>query len=368
MQRRHWLKLLLLAGMLPGLPRPACAAAPSFPTVVPRPLVFPRDHGAHPEFRTEWWYVTGWLETAADDAFGFQITFFRSRTLHDPANPSRFAPHQLLFAHAALAQPRLGRLVYDQRAARVTRDDPSASFAVMDTDLALSGWRLQRMPAGHYDARIDAEAFTLDLRCAPTQPLLLQGQGGYSRKGARPQQASYYYSQPQLAVNGAVVRDGTRSAVSGHAWLDHEWSSQVLDEAAAGWDWVGIDLDDGGALMAFRIRARAGEASLWAVARLRTAQGVERSFGPDEVRFEPLAHWLSPRTGTRYPVRCRLTLGNGADVLRYEIEPLLEDQELDARRSTSAVYWEGAVTLLAEGRRRGRGYLELVGYHRPMRL
>lgn len=368
MRRRQWLKLLLLAGMLPELPRLSRAAAPSFPTVVPRPLAFPRDHGAHPEFRTEWWYVTGWLETAVDEALGFQITFFRSRSLHDPANPSRFAPHQLLFSHAALAHPRLGQLLHDQRAARVVRDDPSASFAVTDTDLILAGWRLQRAADGHYVARIDAEAFALDLRFAPTQPLLLQGQGGYSRKGTRPQQASYYYSLPQLAVAGSIVQGGERSAVRGSAWLDHEWSSQVLDESAAGWDWLGINLDDGGALMAFRIRPRSGEASLWAAARLRSGDGRERSFGPHEVRFEPLAYWLSPRTGTRYPVRCRLTLGNGADALRFEIEPLMEDQELDARRSTGAVYWEGAVTLLAEGKRRGRGYLELVGYHRPMRL
>lgn len=365
MERRRWLKALLLSAMLP---RRLFAAAPSFPAVEPRPLAFPRDHGAHPQFRTEWWYLTGWLETAAAEALGFQITFFRSRTTHDPANPSRFAPHQLLFAHAALARPRLGHLLHDQRAARVVRDDPAARFSLADTDLILAGWQLRRTPEGHYEGRIDAETFALDLRFSPTQPVLLQGEGGYSRKGARPQQASYYYSQPQLVVSGSVVQGGERLEVGGRAWLDHEWSAQVLDESAAGWDWVGIDLDDGGALMAFRIRARAGEASLWAAARLRTAGGREFSFGPDEVRFEPEAHWLSPRTGTRYPVRYRLTLGRGADALRYEIEPLMEDQELDARRSTGAVYWEGAVTLLGDGKRRGRGYLELVGYHRPMRL
>ncbi|MFN3883580.1 MAG: lipocalin-like domain-containing protein [Rhodocyclaceae bacterium] len=368
MKRRHWLGMMCGTALWPMLPSRLLAAAPAFPTVMPRPLVFPRDHGAHPEFRTEWWYLTGWLESPARETFGFQITFFRARTAHDPANPSRFAPHQLLFAHAALSRPRIGHLLHDQRAARMIRGDSAVAFSASDADLRLADWHLRRRPDGVYEAQIDAKTFIFDLRFTPTQPLLLQGEGGYSRKGARPEQASHYYSLPQLSAAGTVVQERERLAVGGRAWLDHEWSSKVLDAAAAGWDWVGINLDDGGALMAFRIRPRTGETNLWATARWRDRDGNERSFGPDETSFEPMAYWLSPRTGTRYPVRCRLTLGSGAEALHFEIEPLMEDQELDARRSTGAVYWEGAVMLLAEGKRRGRGYLELVGYHRPMRL
>lgn len=366
MQRRRALEMLLVAGALPVLPGHPRAAPPAFPVVVPRPLVFPRDHGAHPEFRTEWWYITGWLD-AAGEALGFQVTFFRSRTTHDPANPSRFAPHQLLFAHAALACLQSG-LRHDQRAARVVRDDPAAAFSVTDTDLVLAGWQLRRQPDGSYASRVAADAFVLDLRFVPTQPLLLQGLGGYSRKGSQPDQASYYYSLPQLAVTGTVATGREKRAVKGRAWLDHEWSSKVLDDVAAGWDWVGINLDDGGALMAFRIRPREGDTPLWATAKQRGADGRERNFGPEAVRFETLATWRSPRTGTTYPVRSRLILGSGASVMRFDIEPLLEDQEIDARRSTGAVYWEGAVTLTEAGQRRGRGYLELVGYHQPMRL
>ncbi len=365
MRRRRLLQWLLLGGGLPfGDLR---AAPPEFPVVVPQPLRFPRDHGAHPDFRTEWWYVTGWLE-AGGEPIGFQVTFFRSRTTHDPANPSRFAPHQLLFAHAALARAADGRLRHDQRAARVVRGDTAASFSRDDTDLRLEGWSLRRTAQDAYLARIDGAGLRLDLRFAPTQPLLLQGDGGFSRKGPQPEQASHYYSRPQLAVGGRIATDGDWLPVSGRAWLDHEWSSQVLDAEAAGWDWIGINLDDGGALMAFRIRPRSGAAVRWAAARLRTADGRERSFGSGELRFEPLATWRSPHTGTVYPVRLRIELGSGSSALRYEIEPLMEDQELDARRSTGAVYWEGAVSLLADGQRAGRGYLELVGYHRPMRL
>ena len=367
MQRRRMLEMLLLAGALPACPGRLHAAPPVFPDVVPRPLAFPRDHGAHPSFRTEWWYITGWLE-AGGDPLGFQLTFFRSRTAHDPANPSRFAPHQLLFAHAALARPKAHRLIHDQRAARLVRDDPVLRCADADTDLLLDVWQLRRLMDGRYAAQIAGADFALDLHFAPTQPLLLQGEGGFSRKGPRPEQSSYYYSQPQLAVTGHVSIANERLAVGGRAWLDHEWSSQVLDDAAAGWDWVGINFDDGGALMAFRIRPCVGETPRWASARLRMPDGRERSFGPEAVRFETLATWRSPHTGTSYPVRSRLTLGSGTSAMRFDIEPLLDDQELDARRSTGAVYWEGAVTLTESGQRRGRGYLELVGYHQPMRL
>lgn len=367
MRRRRLLQWLALAGLAPALPGRLSAAAPVFPAVAPRPLVFPRDHGAHPDFRTEWWYATGWLD-AAGEALGFQITFFRARTGHDPANPSRFAPHQLLFAHAAVARAAEGQLRHEQRAARMVAGDAAVRCAEQDTDLELQGWRLRRDAAGVYAVRAEGGTVAFQLDLAPTRPLLLQGEGGYSRKGPLADQASHYYSRPQLAARGRVRLAGRWLPVAGSAWLDHEWSSRVLDADAAGWDWIGINLDDGGALMAFRIRARDGGPDRWAAARLRQADGRERSFGPDAVRFEPQGAWRSPRTGAVYPLRSRLTLGSGPTALRCEIEPLMEDQELDARPSTGAVYWEGAVTLLAGGRRLGRGYLELVGYHRPMDL
>jgi predicted secreted hydrolase len=367
MERRRILRLLACAALGPALPTRALAGAPLFPAVVPRPLVFPRDHGAHADFRTEWWYVTGWLD-AAGEAIGFQVTFFRTRTGHDTDNPSRFAPHQLLFAHAALAQRAAGRLRYDQRAARVVRDDPATRFGSLDTDLALQGWRLRRYADGHYETAIDGQGLQLELVLTPSQPLLLQGDGGFSAKGAQPDRASYYYSQPQLTVGGRIALAGRRLTVSGRAWLDHEWSSQVLNADSAGWDWLGIDLDDGAALMAFRIRARGGDEVRWAAARLRQADGRARSFGPGEVRFEPLTRWRSPRTGTVYPVAGVLTLGQADQALRFEIQPLMADQELDARLTTGTVYWEGAVSVLAGGRKCGSGYQELVGYYRPIRL
>jgi len=150
----------------------------------------------------------------------------------------------------------------------------------------------------------------------------------------------------------------------GTGWLDHEWSDAILDPRAAGWDWIGMNLDDGGALTAFRIRARAGEAPVWAYASLRDAGGTLVVFGPDEVAFSALAEWRSPRTGATYPVAQRIRVGSRS----FDTQPLMNDQELDSRATTGAVYWEGASTLLEAGRRIGRGYLEMTGYVEPMRI
>jgi predicted secreted hydrolase len=333
--RRRAFLLALLAAPL------ARAAEVDYPAVVRgRRLRFPRDHGAHPEYRTEWWYATGWLERGGAP-LGFQVTFFRARPQWASANPSRFAPRQLLLAHAAIADPRHGRLKHDQRAARSAFELAGAATAT--TDAWIDDWRL-RLEGGAYRARIAAREFTLELALEPPGAPVLQGQGGYSRKGPRPAQASYYYSRPHLAVQGAL--DG--AAVRGSAWLDHEWSSEYLAPEAAGWDWCGLNLEGGRSLMAFRIRDRSGGAF----------------HAPPGVAFEPLRTWRSPRTGVAYPVAMRVQ----ADGASYELEPLMDDQELDARASTGTIYWEGAVRAKREGRDVGRGYLELTGYGEPLRM
>ena len=201
------------------------------------------------------------------------------------------------------------------------------------------------------------------LALRPDGPPLLNGAAGFSRKGPDPRQASYYYSRPRLAVSGSVSLDGREQTVAGSAWLDHEWSSELLPEGAQGWDWVGINLDDGGALMAFRMRGTDGRA-LWAAATLQAGGGAAQVLAPEAVAFEPGRTWRSPRTGIVYPVTWRLQVGARA----FELAPLLDDQELDSRGSTGAVYWEGAVRLLEAGRERGRGYLEMTGYGDRIRV
>jgi len=321
---------------------------------------FPRDAGAHPAFRSEWWYVTGWVRDGDANRFGIQITFFRNRPRVAESNPSAFAPRQLLFAHAAIADPRHGRLRHDQRAAR---EGFELAGAAEDTTAAwIDDWSL-KLVGDVYVAAVATRDFRFELRFASTQPALLEGDGGFSQKGRSSENASYYYSQPQLAVSGKVAIEGRDADVTGTAWLDHEWSSAALAPEASGWDWIGINLDDGGALMAFRMRDRSG-APIWAGGTFRAPDRPSRSFEPAEIGFTAERRWRSPRTGIEYPVAMRVSAGGE----EYALEPLMDDQELDARASTGTVYWEGAVRALRGAREIGRGYLELTGYGKPLTL
>ena len=327
----------------------------------PKQLQFPRDFGSHPDLRTEWWYITGHATSDKGRVFGFQVTFFRSRVEATQAMRSHFAAKQLVFAHTALTDLEGRTLLHDQRMARTAGGQAFASET--DTDLRLRNWSLVRRD-GQYHALIAAEGFTLDLQFTPTQPVLLQGDKGLSRKGPEPAQASYYYSVPQLATQGRIVLQGRSLAVKGTAWLDHEASDALMHPEAVGWDWIGMNLDDGTALTAFHLR-RADGSTLWAGGSLRTAAGVLRVFQANEVRFEAQSHWLSPHTQARYPTRWRVHTPAGS----FTVQALLDDQELDSRSSTGAVYWEGLSDLLgAQGQRVGRGYLEMTGYAAPLKL
>lgn len=352
MLRRVCIVLLLIA-----LP----AGAGDYAEVIEdKRLEFPRDHGSHPDFRTEWWYVTGWLKAGDGREVGFQVTFFRVRPRPADANPSRFAARQILFAHAALADPGTGHLLHDERVAR-------AGFGLAEakegtTDVWIDDWSLSKQ-GENYGARIRTGEFSLDLTLEPTQPVLLQGKGGFSQKAANARHASYYYSEPRLAVSGLLGRGGGSEAVSGSAWLDHEWSSEIMPQGAVGWDWVGLNLHDGSALMMFRMRDADG-GTLWAGGTLRPRDGDPRALRPEEVAFVPLRRWRSPRTGATYPTSMRLRAGP----LEFELHPMFDDQELDSRRSSGTVYWEGAVRAMESGREIGRGYLELTGYWKKLTM
>lgn len=346
----------LLTAAAPGKP-----VLPVFPEVRGgQTLTFPADHGSHPDYRTEWWYVTGWLKTEDGRDLGFQVTFFRSRLSVDQRNPSAFAPKQILFAHAGLSDPKLGKLLHDGRMARQGLGLAEASTT--DADIVIDDWRLKRGADGRFIAKATGADFTLDLAFTPSQPVLLQGDRGFSRKGPLPAQASHYYSLPHLKVSGTVLQGRKRVKVSGEAWLDHEWSSTLLDPKAVGWDWVGLNLDDGGALTAFRVRDADGNA-LWAGGSLRAPDGATLPLGPKDVTFTTERIWRSPRTGGRYPVQRELIVRTPGGDRRWRLAPLFDDQELDSRRTGGPVYWEGAVR--APG---ARGYLELTGYVSPLKM
>ena len=437
--RRRWLAALAVNAAWPSVgavtgraatdagqgtashPRPGSAPVPvaphpgagSDPVRRGRPLVFPRDHGAHPGSRIEWWYATGWLGPNPQDdraLVGFQLTFFRARTGLGDAMASRFAPRHLLFAHAAVSEIGAQRHRHAERLARwAGPGDPSTRqrASLHDADLAVGGWWLRRetssvalngtpngaphgVPETIWRTRIEGEGFGFTLNLARTQPVLLQGEAGFSRKGPEEAQASHYLSEPQLAVRGELVRDGRPQAVEGRAWLDHEWSDELLHPQAVGWDWIGINLLDGSALTAFRLRRADGRA-LWAggswrgPTSLRSARSTAPSapptspaaaarpppptaaaqaFAPDEVQFEPRRRWRSPRTGADYPVEWTVITPAG----RHTVRALMDAQEM-AGGATGTVYWEGLSELLdTRGRRVGLGYLEMTGYAGPLRL
>lgn len=378
--RRHVLHVLGLA-----LTHPASVLASlgadqhGFAAVIPDPrLEFPRDHGAHPDFRIEWWYVTAWARAAQRDGhtedIGIQITFFRVNTGWQRAHKSRFAARQLLFAHAALALPQEARLITTERAARMHQSLASAEQS--DTRLMLDRWRFERHADDRYQIAIDDSRFSLTLTLKASHAPLLQGVAGFSQKGPQPAQASYYYSRPHLTLAGSLEyrssnsRDPMRqrtgiAELQGQAWFDHEWSSELLDERAQGWDWVGLHFNDGSALMAFRIRSRHRD-PLWSDANWVDAQHRRQLTDEDarSVRFEPMRHWRSPRSGANWPVAMRIMIGKR----RLELQPLIDDQELNTQASTGITYWEGAVTVVESGQTIGRGYLELTGYAQALRI
>lgn len=352
--------VVLLLALLHASPSLA-ADAPGYPAVTPgAAVILPRDAGAHPDYRTEWWYVTGWLATPEGQPLGFQVTFFRSRPTLETGNPSRFASGQVLIAHAAISDPARGRLWHDQRLARAGFG--LAEAAIGRTEVSIRDWSL-KTAGPSLSAEVAADGFGFKLRFEPTSPAMPNGDRGYSQKGPATTSASYYYSLPGLAVAGTVTRAGVAVPVSGRAWLDHEWSSAPLDAQSVGWDWVGLNLEDGGALMAFRIRDRAGGVR-WAGGTYRDAAGHAEVLAPAAVSFEPGRRWRSPRTAIEYPVEWGLRAGP----LHLALVPLMDDQESDSRLSTGAVYWEGAVTARMGEQVLGHGYLELTGYGAPLRL
>ncbi len=333
---------------MPLQPTPDVKVTPQYP------MQFPNALGSHPDFPIEWWYVTGWLQSASEKPLGFQITFFRVRPPKVWANPSAFNPRELLFAEAALSDPRIGHLLTAQRAARA-----GLGLAGADqdhTNVWIRHWHL-RQRGRDYEARINGNKIRYRLQFTPTQPALPEGPQGISQKGPDPKNASYYYSLPHLKVSGTVAIKGQQEQVRGEAWLDHEWSAAYLPKKAVGWDWLGINLQDGGALMVFMMR-RADGAPFWLAATERNAQGQVHDIPAKDIRMQSTDWWRSPQTGTRYPVRWQIQVGS----LHFAIVPLMDNQEFDASRSSGTVYWEGAVRAMMGRQIVGKGYLELTGY------
>jgi len=321
----------------------------------PRHWRFPRDHGPHPDYRTEWWYLTGNLDDAAGRRYGFQLTFFRTGLAPGaPERPARWATRSVWMAHFAITDVAAERFVFRERFAR----GGAMGLAGAERDpvhVWLEDWRLRRRPAGAWRLTAATEAMRLVLTLDPRKPPVRNGERGLSRKGPEPGQASYYYAIPRLQAKGWLHRGKRRAAVTGRAWLDREWSTGSLPEATAGWDWFALQLDDGTDVMIYRLRPTGGGTSRFSAATITDADGTARHLETDEFSVTVTDHWTRA-DGTRYPSSWRIDVAT--DERTLHVRPVLADQAVDA----SVRYWEGAVDVRAGGDAVGRGYVELTGY------
>ena len=324
----------------------------------PRPLVFPEDHGPHPDFRTEWWYYTGNLTTATGRHVGFQLTFFRVALAPTAeSRESAWGTRQLYVGHFAVTDTAGRRFHAFSRSSREALGLAGAHASPFRV------WLQEWSVSGEGDAtRLQAREgdVAIDLTVSPGKPVVLQGDRGLSRKGPEPGNASLYYSFPRMPARGTVRLGSETLEVSGEAWMDREWSTSALGEGVEGWDWFALQLDDGRELMVYLLRRRDGTVDPFSAGTLVAADGTSRRLEAGDVRVEVLAHWTSPHSGVRYPGRWRVSVP--AEALRVEIEPRVADQEL----RVGTRYWEGAVVVVggsSAGRQTaGQGYVELVGY------
>ena len=325
--------------------------------MAPRPFQFPADHGPHPDFRTEWWYYTGNLQTADRRHIGFQLTFFRvALAPTEQPRASAWATRQLYFAHFAVTDTASSRFHAFSRTGRGALGMAGAEAAPFR--VWIDGWSAEGAGASPRLRASDGDV-AIDLELSATKPVVLQGERGLSRKGPEPGNASFYYSFTRMPARGVVRLGAETLTVAGEAWMDREWSTSGLGADVQGWDWFAVQLDDGRELMVYLLRRRDGTVDPFSAGSLVAPDGAVRALGAGDVRVETLAHWSSPRSGVRYPARWRLTVPSAE--LRLDIEPRLADQEL----RVNTRYWEGAVAVTGMAGAwsiRGHGYVELVGY------
>jgi predicted secreted hydrolase len=334
----------------------------------PVALALPRDHGSHPAVRTEWWYLTGLVRDEEGRRHGLQATIFRQGLDPRPAAPgddSLRARHAWA-AHVAWLDVAEGKLRHVERVRREGLDFARGSTALLDAKVDDVSMTMDEGGTIRVKAGAREEGYELELSCAPARPWTRHGADGTSRKGPEPGNASMYLSATRLATTGVLRRlrpDGTWSEakLAGECWFDHEWGSSQLGEGVVGWDWLGLRLADGRDLMLYRLRTKEGGVLAQSSGTLVHPDGRVVHLAREDFAIEELAHWTSPRTKGRWPVR--LSLAVPAHGIALEAVAMAQDCEIDGRASTGTVYWEGPVSLqgASEGAIAGEGYLEVTG-------
>ena len=331
---------------------------PGFETVrEPQEFSFPQDHGPHLDYQTEWWYYTGNLVSEGGERFGYQLTIFRrGLTPGDTQRESDFATNQIFFGHLALTDIGGGEHVALERFER-----GSAGLAGATGDpfsVHLGDWSIESLNETGSQVRLSASeaGIGLDLTLAATKPIVAHGERGYLPKGEAEGNASYYLSFTDMQTQGTLEVGDRVIEVSGSSWFDHEWATSALGPEATGWDWFGLQLEDGRELMLIQFRTRdGGEVS---GGTLVEPNGESRWLTADEFEIAPITTWTSDTTGTTYPSGWEITIR--AEGLELVVEPWIKDQEM----RLNIEYWEGAVRV--RGTVNGWGYVELTGYSRSI--
>jgi predicted secreted hydrolase len=360
MHSEVWLRVLTVLLLVVPVAT-AAEEAPQWRRVTgPPELDFPRDHGAHFDHRTEWWYVTGLVDDDRDRRYGFQITFFRQGL--EPGDPkpgaSKLRARQIIAAHLAVADVSRQQFYHSERVRRVAGGLAGASQT--DLEVWLDNWRMMRSDDGAIaiTAHDPDRGLILDLELRPQRALVRHGDRGYSRKGEALGNASVYLSWTRLQVAGEIEIEDARRPVRGAAWFDHEWGTSQLGGGVVGWDWFSLRLDDGRDLMLYRLRQADGTAAPHSSGTVVEVDGTASTLAKDDVEIEVLERWTSPDTGASYPIRWRLQVP--ARDIDLEVRALLAAAELDGSATTGVIYWEGPVR--AEGSQGGEGYVEMTGY------
>jgi predicted secreted hydrolase len=325
--------------------------------LAPRRFAFPRDHGPHPEFRNEWWYVTGNLDSNDGERFGFELTIFRFSLAPDIApSSSAWRTNQVYIAHLALTDAEGEQFFTAQRYSRGAlglAGAESSPFRVWIDD-----WRIEEDAQGTWRLVADDDEFGIDVRLQALKPPVLNGTNGLSQKSAEPGNASYYYSITRLQTAGSIRVGDQEFRVSGLSWVDREWSTSALADNQVGWDWFALQLSDGSDLMFYQLRLDDGSQDPQSAGTFVATNGVASHLTRDDVELAVLDTWTSPEGGT-YPARWRIRIPRFN--LDLVVDPVIANQEL----FTTVRYWEGAVDVAGThsgATISGRGYVELTGY------
>ena len=354
------LPILILTHALPG--RGKGEGDFTYQLALPgRKLSFPADHYSHPNFKTEWWYYTGHLETDSGKRYGYQVTFFRFG-VRDRQKQTKDQPlfTELYMAHFALSDTAAKKFTFREQINRGYGDKAGAAtdrYLVWNED-----WKVEGDDKNH-QIQVNDRGTQLRLSLKPLKPPVLHGQNGLSQKGEGEGRASYYYSLTRMQTDGELTIAGKKEKVRGLSWMDHEFGSNQLREDQIGWDWFSIQLDNDTELMLYLMRRKDGSVDPYSSGTLVKADGTTKHLAFKDFQIGVLERWRSGKSGGNYPMKWKVAIpGEGIELA---VNPVFPEQELITNRSTRVTYWEGAVQIngsFGKNAVKGHGYVEMTGY------